>query len=75
MALASLYTKRVVLLNHGQIIMDGPTHEVFAQPEILAKTMLEPPQITRLGQRLTNSGYPADILTVDEFVNFFSKTK
>jgi energy-coupling factor transport system ATP-binding protein len=75
MALASRYTKRVVLLNHGKIILDGPTKEVFAQPEILAKTMLEPPQITRLGQRLTNAGYPADILTVDEFVNIYLKAK
>lgn len=75
MALASHYTKRVVVLNHGKIIMDGPTQEVFAQPEMLAKTMLEPPQITRLGQRLMDCGYPNNILTVDEFVDFISKVK
>jgi energy-coupling factor transport system ATP-binding protein len=75
MALASRYAKRVVVLNHGQILMDGPTSEVFAKPEILAKTMLEPPQITKLGQRLMDAGFPKDILTVEEFVKFSSNKK
>ncbi len=75
MALASRYAKRVVVLHQGKILMDGPSHEVFAQPEILAKTMLEPPQITKLGQRLMDAGFPGDILTVEEFVHFFSKVK
>jgi len=75
MALASRYAKRVVVLHKGKILMDGPTHEVFAQPDILAKTMLEPPQITKLAQKLMDVGYPDDILTVDEFVHFFSTMK
>ncbi|MGE5123273.1 MAG: ATP-binding cassette domain-containing protein [Acidobacteriaceae bacterium] len=70
MALASRYTRRAVVLHRGKILIDGPTREVFSQPEILGKTMLEPPQITRLGQLMAQEGFPGDILTVDEFAQF-----
>lgn len=69
MALAARYTKRVVVMNQGRILLDGPARNVFAQPELLAQTMLQPPQITALGQALTALGYPDDILTVDEFMS------
>jgi energy-coupling factor transporter ATP-binding protein EcfA2 len=72
MALASRYTRRVIVLHQGKILIDGPTHEVFSKPEILSKTMLEPPQITRLSQRLMNKGFPGDILTVEDFINFLA---
>jgi energy-coupling factor transporter ATP-binding protein EcfA2 len=75
MALASRYTRRVIVLHQGKILIDGPTHEVFSKPEILSKTMLEPPQITRLSQRLMNKGFPGDILTIEEFVDFLAKMK
>jgi energy-coupling factor transporter ATP-binding protein EcfA2 len=72
MALASRYTRRVIVLHQGKILIDGPTHEVFSKPEILSKTMLEPPQITRLSQRLMNKGFPGDILTVEDFIDFLA---
>jgi len=72
MALASKYSKRVIVLQSGNILLDGATKEVFAQPETLKKAMLSPPQITLLGQRLSDLGYPPDILTVDEFIHIIS---
>ena len=36
----------------GRILLDGPAIEVLAQEEILATTYVEPPQLTRLGNRL-----------------------
>lgn len=68
MALAARYTKRIVVMHQGRVLLDGPARDVFAQSELLARAMLQPPQITTLGQALAVLGYPADILTVDEFV-------
>jgi energy-coupling factor transporter ATP-binding protein EcfA2 len=68
MALAARYTKRIVVMHQGRVLLDGPARDVFAQPEILAQTMLQPPQITALSQALSVLGYPPNILTVDEFV-------
>lgn len=72
MALASKYSKRVIVLQSGNILLDGATKEIFAQPETLEKAMLSPPQITLLGQKLADLGYPPDILTVDEFIQIIS---
>lgn len=45
---------RVVVLRRGRVILDGPTNEVFAEPNwpALASTYLEPPMAARLGARL-----------------------
>ena len=72
MALASTYSKRVIVLQNGRILLDGATKEIFAQSEALEKAMLSPPQITLLGQKLSDLGYPPDILTVDEFIQIIS---
>lgn len=68
MALASRYAQRIIVLQNGKILVDGPTREVFSQPEILSQAMLQPPQITQLAQQLGNVGYPPDIMTTEEFI-------
>jgi energy-coupling factor transport system ATP-binding protein len=73
MPIVSSYAKRVVAMGLGQIIVDGPPAEVFAQPELLAKTYVEPPQITELAQRLSDLGFSPATLTVDEFVAQFER--
>lgn len=65
MPIVARYAQRVVALGQGRVLLDGPTREVFAQPDILHQTYVEPPQITRLGQALAPQ-LPGDILTVDE---------
>ena len=72
MALASKYAKRAIVLQGGNILIDGDTKDVFSQPDILEKAMLSPAQITLLGQKLSDRGYPPDILTVDEFIQTIS---
>jgi energy-coupling factor transport system ATP-binding protein len=44
--------ERVIALSKGEILLDGPANEVLGQEEILAKTYVDPPQLTRLGLRL-----------------------
>jgi energy-coupling factor transport system ATP-binding protein len=43
---------RVIALAKGQVLLDGPAAQVLGQEEILARTYVEPPQLTRLGKRL-----------------------
>jgi len=64
MRVVAQYAQRTVVLANGEVILDGPTREVFSKPDILESTFLSPPQITSLGQKL---GIGADVLSVDEF--------
>jgi len=48
MNLVALYAKRVVVLRQGEKILDGPTHEVFRETEILKTAYIKSPQIYRL---------------------------
>ena len=43
---------RVIALSDGKVLLDGPANEVLGQEDILAKTYVDPPQLTRLGLRL-----------------------
>jgi energy-coupling factor transport system ATP-binding protein len=73
MPIVSSYAKRVVAMGLGQIITDGPPNEVFAEPELLAKTFVEPPQITQLAQSLSDLGFNRGTLTVEEMVAQYEK--
>lgn len=68
MSLAGEYCERIVTMCQGEILIDGTPREVFAQEDLLAKTFVEPPPITRLGARLGMIPLP---LTVDEAVANF----
>jgi energy-coupling factor transport system ATP-binding protein len=57
--------ERVIAMAQGQILLDGPTHEVLGQEEILATTYVEPPQLTRLGKRL---GFGRVVRNQEEFL-------
>lgn len=63
MNLIAKYTKRAIVMSNGQIMLDGPTSEVFTKTDVLRQCSISPPQITRLGQSL---GLRPDILTVEE---------
>lgn len=71
MSIVAQYAQRVVVLGQGRILLDGATREVFAQPEVLKQTFVEPPQITRLAQAL-DSRLPPDILSVTEMQTAFA---
>jgi energy-coupling factor transporter ATP-binding protein EcfA2 len=57
---------RVVAMAEGEILLEGTPRTLFAQPERLLEAEIRPPQITQLGQRLGDIGFPRDVLTVDE---------
>ena len=59
---------RVVVMNEGNIFLDGSPREVFSQVERLGEAGISPPQTVMLLHRLKNAGWdvPADALTVTE---------
>lgn len=73
MPIVARYARRVVALAEGKILADGPTAEVFSQPETLAKTFIEPPQITQLAQRSLDLGFDAGTLTVESMTAQFEE--
>jgi energy-coupling factor transport system ATP-binding protein len=73
MPIVAQYANRVVSMGQGQILSDGPTADVFSQPETLAKTFIEPPQITQLAQRAQALGFSPGTLTVDEMWQQFQQ--
>lgn len=64
------YARRVIVVNDGVVIGDGPTATIMADPALLAACHLAPPQVMRLSLALADQGiYPA--LTPAALVNQF----
>jgi energy-coupling factor transport system ATP-binding protein len=59
---AANYAQRLVVLNQGRIVLDGPAREVLAQEEVLLSCRVQPPAITQLSRGL---GFMA--LNAEEF--------
>lgn len=57
--------ERIVVLNRGRVLLDGPTREVFSKNEVLKEAYLEPPSAAKLGRQL---GFSSTFLTTDELV-------
>lgn len=66
---------RVVVIDEGNIILDGTPKEVFRNVEQLKSVGLDVPQVTELAYELRKEGIdiPDDILTEDECVAYLSK--
>lgn len=73
MNLVAEYSRRVIVLAQGEILMDGTPKKIFSRPHILEQSYLEPPQVTKLSQKLHEFGFPSDLITVDEFCDVFEK--
>ena len=66
MKIIAQYARRVIAIKRGEILLDGPTSEVFSKQETLAEVWLKPPQITQFGQKLSDMGFPEDAISVNE---------
>ncbi len=59
---AATYARRLVVLLDGRVLLDGPTRQVLAESELLARARLAPPAVVQLSRAL---GFTA--LTPAEF--------
>jgi energy-coupling factor transport system ATP-binding protein len=66
MRLVGEHAARMVLLNEGQVLADGPTAEVMRQFDLLERAGIRPPPVARLSSELARVGMPFT-LSVDEF--------
>jgi energy-coupling factor transporter ATP-binding protein EcfA2 len=60
------YANRLIVLYNGQVLLDGPTAEVFTHVEELRRSFVVPPVATQLAMKLTSLGIPPDIITLDK---------
>jgi energy-coupling factor transport system ATP-binding protein len=65
---AASLAARVVVMDRGRVLMDGPTREVFASAEELHAIGLGIPEVTALARELRARGIPVrpDVLTFEE---------
>lgn len=68
---------RVLVMDKGQIIMDGKPVEIFSQVQKIKEIGLDVPQVAELFFSLRKQGFdlPSDILTVDKAVEFLKSRK
>jgi energy-coupling factor transport system ATP-binding protein len=69
MRLASL-APRCVVMDHGRVVLDGPTAQVFTHLPVLAQAGIAPPPIVELSRRLS---LPAAPLSLDDFCRAFAQ--
>ena len=51
------YASRIVVMDHGSILMEGTPSEVFSHGELLRKAGLNVPQVTRIMHALAEDGW------------------
>ncbi len=66
---------RVVVMDHGKVLLDGTPRQVFSQVDLLKEHRLDVPQVTELMNVLRKEGCPVpeDVLTVEECVDVLER--
>ncbi|WP_408955529.1 energy-coupling factor transporter ATPase [Natroniella sp. ANB-PHB2] len=66
----ALLADRIIVMDQGQIVLEGTPKEIFSQVDEIKKYHLDVPQSTELAFRLSQAGLdiPPDIFNVDELV-------
>ena len=77
MEYAAQMSERIIVMDHGHILMDGTPAEVFARSEKLIEAGLDVPQVTRVFLELKKRGVPVDpsVYTVEQAVAQLKKLK
>jgi energy-coupling factor transporter ATP-binding protein EcfA2 len=64
--LVAHYAERLIVLYEGQVLLDGPTADVFSQEQALLKSFVVPPVAAQLASRLAPLGVPSHVMTLDD---------
>ena len=75
--LASVIATRIIVLNEGRLVADGPARQILTDEKLLMDSRLEPPILTRLFQRLmkesnSSNGIP---ITIEEAADLLKSGK
>ncbi len=73
----ALYADRVLVMDQGRVIMEGPPREVFLEKEKLVSLGLDVPPLGRLSEALGRAGVSVrpDALSVEELVEELCRLK
>ncbi len=68
---------RVIVMDQGQIVMDGTPVDIFSQVEQLKQYRLDVPQVTMVAHELQKKGYaiPSGIIRMEELVKAICQLK
>lgn len=67
MGMVAEYARRTILMDEGKILMDGSTREVFSRPDLLKRTSIELPLVSRISNDLRYAGRNIPVmLTLEE---------
>ena len=66
---------RVIVMDKGSLIMDGPPREIFRQVDKMKALGLDVPSVTALSHKLREMGIPMpdDMMNNDEFIEHITK--
>ncbi len=64
--LIARYAHRLIVLFEGQVLLDGPTADVFTQVEALRKSFVVPPVAAQLAGVLAPLGVPSRVMTLED---------
>ena len=73
----AIYADRIIVMDHGEILMEGKPKEIFSKVWDLRKLGLDVPQVTLLAHLLKEEGMdiPIDIIEIDEMVEKLCQLK
>lgn len=73
MDLIAHYAERLVVLWNGQVILDGPTDQVFTQRDELARTFLRPPVAAEVAGCLKTFGVAETVITPNSLLSVLAR--
>jgi energy-coupling factor transport system ATP-binding protein len=65
----SQFVPRTIILLYGNKIYDGATQEAFENYEIMQKSMIDPPELSKLSYMLKNDNLSCDVLNYLKYYN------
>ncbi len=57
---------RIVLMADGEIIADGAAERIMTDTDALKRASVSPPEITKVFHKLSEQGFPSDVIDVEE---------
>jgi len=64
---------RIVLMAQGKIVADGSAKKIMTDVKKLKECSVAPPEVTKLFSKLSNYGFPEDVLGVDEALDLITR--